>query len=368
MHDLIIVGAGLAGLTLARRMASAGADLLVLEARARIGGRVLNHITPHGTYDLGPAWIWPAMQPSIAAAITSAGLAIDPQDDRGGFLFQDRTGAVQRLPHGFEQDPPSMRIAGGIGALVRHTAHALPPGTIRLGHTITSLTATPGGVTLDCTTEAGPARFSAARVALAMPPRLIASLGFTPALPAATRQHLAGMPTWMAGHAKALALYDDAFWRRTGLSGAAISHVGPLAELHDASLPGVTDEAAIFGFFAWPAAMRANRRAQLQALVTAQLATLFGPAAATPRHIIIQDWAEETFTATQSDHTGPAQHPHYAPTPLPAPWHDIALPCGSESAPEFGGYLEGALVAAAAVADRLMPGASGRVQASTSFL
>ncbi|MFD7256866.1 flavin monoamine oxidase family protein [Streptomyces sp. NPDC059874] len=39
-HDVIVLGAGLAGLTAARDLAAGGADVLVLEARDRVGGRV----------------------------------------------------------------------------------------------------------------------------------------------------------------------------------------------------------------------------------------------------------------------------------------------------------------------------------------
>src|ERR1700681_3750474 len=38
--DVIIIGAGVAGLTAARRLAEAGLHVLILEARDRIGGRV----------------------------------------------------------------------------------------------------------------------------------------------------------------------------------------------------------------------------------------------------------------------------------------------------------------------------------------
>jgi monoamine oxidase len=39
-HDVVVIGAGLAGLAAARDLASGGADVVVLEARRRVGGRV----------------------------------------------------------------------------------------------------------------------------------------------------------------------------------------------------------------------------------------------------------------------------------------------------------------------------------------
>ena len=39
-HDVVVLGAGLAGLSAARDLAAGGADVLVLEARDRVGGRV----------------------------------------------------------------------------------------------------------------------------------------------------------------------------------------------------------------------------------------------------------------------------------------------------------------------------------------
>lgn len=47
-HDVIVLGAGLAGLSAARDLAAAGVDALVLEARDRVGGRVEQATLPDG--------------------------------------------------------------------------------------------------------------------------------------------------------------------------------------------------------------------------------------------------------------------------------------------------------------------------------
>ena len=319
----------------------------MLEARARIGRRLLSHPTEAGAYDLGPAWVWPAIQPRIARAVQAAGLALTEQAEAGGFAYQDQTGRTQRLPHGFAQEPPSMRITGGITALVEAVVTGLAPGVVRQEHAVRRIALTGTGVAVIAETRSGPVTLHAARAALALPPRLIAGIEILPALPPSVQAALAAVPGWMAGQAKALALYDRPVWREAGLSGSAFSQAGPLGELHDASLPG-TAEAALFGFFSWPPALRAARSAALPELVARQLGTLFGAEAARPREVIIQDWATDPFTATEADQANGNVHPDYRPIAMLAPWDERITLAGAEMAPEFGGYLEGALAAAEA--------------------
>lgn len=57
-YDVIVVGAGMAGVTAARRLKDLGVDnVLVLEARDRVGGRTFSVDTPAGNVDLGAMWI-----------------------------------------------------------------------------------------------------------------------------------------------------------------------------------------------------------------------------------------------------------------------------------------------------------------------
>jgi monoamine oxidase len=72
--DVVVVGAGLAGLVAARGLVTGGADVMVLEARDRVGGRTLTLPAADGTpIDHGGQWIGPT-QDRIAAVAESVGV------------------------------------------------------------------------------------------------------------------------------------------------------------------------------------------------------------------------------------------------------------------------------------------------------
>ncbi len=73
--DVIVVGAGLAGLTAARELAGSGLDVMVLEARERIGGRTWTKADalPGITLDLGAQSV-DSRQPLISAEVVRYGL------------------------------------------------------------------------------------------------------------------------------------------------------------------------------------------------------------------------------------------------------------------------------------------------------
>jgi monoamine oxidase len=76
--DVIIIGAGAAGLGAARRLAGAGVPVRVIEARSRIGGRAFTAHDPAGLpIELGCAWLHSADRNDLTGLAVQAGLTID---------------------------------------------------------------------------------------------------------------------------------------------------------------------------------------------------------------------------------------------------------------------------------------------------
>jgi monoamine oxidase len=81
--DVLIVGAGLAGLTAARDLSRAGHSVLVLEARDRVGGRVVGqHLGDGNVVEMGGQYAGPT-QDRILALAAELGVATFPTYDTG---------------------------------------------------------------------------------------------------------------------------------------------------------------------------------------------------------------------------------------------------------------------------------------------
>lgn len=351
--SVVIIGGGLSGLRSAQLLAEQGIDFVLLEARPRLGGRILSLPSSSGgntdanqLYDLGPAWFWPAMQPYMARFVSHLRLSTFPQPSTGAVVIERFRLEPVRYARGYDPDPVSMRLSGGMQALVDALRVQLPQESLHLASKVTAIVRDASGVRVEAVSAQGEQMvISTSKVILALPPRLAAqTIDLEPGLPAAVREAWIATPTWMAGQAKLVAVYESAFWRETGLSGSAQSMVGPLAEIHDAS--ATIGDPALFGFMGLSAAGRRALGPRLRELAIAQLVRLFGSEAGHPKDILFKDWADDPLTATPEDAEPTSDHPAGADVSFGPEWRRVLFAAGTEAARSGGGYLEGALVAA----------------------
>lgn len=348
---IAIVGAGLSGMVAAFLLEQKGiTDYVLVEARDVLGGRIVS-VPVRGSgvdrVDLGPTWFWPTYQRQLDLLVRDLGLKRFEQFESGDMV-------VERSPHeapmrmgGYVSSPTSMRLVGGMGSLIDALRSRLDSTRIITGQRVRRVRDAAPQLHLDSEDQSGcVTTWQVEHVLLATPPRLIEGIDFSPRLPPELSQKWRATATWMASHAKYVAVYERPFWREQGLSGEARSACGPLGEIHDASMPG--GSSALFGFLGLPARARKGiPEDDLRSRCRAQLARLFGPHAATPQSEFLKDWAMYPYTATANDMDNATHHAEALATTAPSgPWSGRLTGIASEWSPQFPGYVAGAIEAA----------------------
>lgn len=352
--DVVIIGAGIAGLLAAHRIVDAGREVMVLEARDRIGGRCRSLEAGGVGVDLGAAWHWKEHE-RVPPVLDRFGVERVRQHEPGIAIYEPRPDRPVQTFEWPQEPPPSWRIAGGTESLARAIAQDLPAGALQLESRVSTLVrrATSAGVEVQGEHVGAPLTVRADACICATPPRLTAYLiTFSPELPEAARSALRRTPTWMSHSLKAGVVYDRPFWREEGLSGRVRSFAGPLSDWHDATPPASLSETgaavgpgALFGFGS-PQAFRELDAAATRDAIVEQLVHCFGPKAAEPVAVGVHDWSGDRATTPESGSVCRGEHPQPSP-PLGAAYWDGHLHfAAAETAQDHPGYLDGAIEAA----------------------
>jgi monoamine oxidase len=427
---VVIVGAGLAGLTAARAIQEQGGTAVVLEARDRVGGRTLNESIGDGKIvEVGGQWIGPGQDriaalarelkidtfathssgenviefrnkltryrgtiprigPHVLADVAQAQAKIDrlarkvPLDapwtaagarkldsqtfwswmrrnvyTNGGralielsiqgvwaaepadlsllhvLFYTHSAGGFAKLldtEGGAQQD----RFVGGSQLVSIRLAEQLD---VRLEAPVRRIETGPDGVTVhaDGVTAHGK------RVIVALPPTLTSRIAYDPPLPGHRDQLVQRMP--QGSVIKCMAIYDEPFWRRDGLSGQATSDTGPAKIVFDNSPPD-GQPGVLLGFLEGERARTLGRLTQEErkAAVTDGLKRLFGPQAASPTGYVERSWAEEEWTrGCYGCYMPPGAWTSFGDA-LRAPIGRIHW-AGAETATVWNGYMDGAV-------------------------
>lgn len=347
VEEIIILGAGLSGLTTAYGLEQAGIPYLVLEARDRLGGRIHTLTTSTGaTIEMGATWFG---DKHVHLMQLIKELKVPYQKQYTGtrvlydFANPDRTAQLFDLPASNE---PQYLFTNGTESLTKSLYRGLDPESIQLGQQVRQLNFEEDFVIVS-TDE----RDIKTRIVInTLPPNLFThTIQITPLLPSILMEKASGTHTWMGESIKAGLEYTESFWRKREI-GTILSQFGPAQELHDHQHDGKKGN-VLKGFI--NSNLHLQGKAAREEKVLAQMKFYFGQELARANYYE-KDWQSDPLTFyPYAAEVMPHQfngHPLFRESFFEGRLYFA----GSETAQTFPGYLDGAVERGLAITEMIV--------------
>lgn len=344
---IIIVGAGLSGLLTAYRLKEKGIAFKILEARARIGGRINTLFgDDNTTVEMGATWFGDQHQ-QVLSLLKELEIPYFEQYMKGTVFFQQISNSPAQAIQ-IPSQPPSYRISGGTSRLINALYSKLDEKEILFENAVTSISFHDHSVEVRTQNEL----FEADKVVLAIPPKLWAKkISFLPRLPEDLLDIANNTHTWMEDSIKVALTYRKPFWEQQGLSGTLFSNSGPITEFYDHSNHERT-KYALCGFVA--SSFKQLDIEMRKQKVLEQLENVFGDKALDFLDYEECIWSSEENTYINSEETlFPHQnngHPIFRKSYM----NDRLFISSAEAASEFPGYMDGAIRSANYTVQKLL--------------
>lgn len=229
-EEVIILGAGLSGLTAAYELELKGIPYLVLEARELIGGRIHTITTDKGaTIEMGATW-FADKHVHLMGLIRHLNVPYQHQYTGSRVLYDyanpGRTAQLFQLP---ETTESQYLFTEGTHSLLATLYQRLDPNRILLIHHVRKLDFKKESIAV----LADEKTFKARKVINTLPPNLfLNTIEVSPQLSEDLKVVSKGTHTWMGESIKAGLEYSEVFWRKHEI-GTLFSQFGPVQELHD---------------------------------------------------------------------------------------------------------------------------------------
>lgn len=126
-RDVVIVGAGAAGLTAANELRKAGLSVAVLEARDRVGGRLWTDVIDGAMLEIGGQWVSPD-QDALIETVAELGLETFSRYREGDSVYVGPDGAVHRFTgEMFPVAPETERVIAEVTSLLDQMVSEIDP-------------------------------------------------------------------------------------------------------------------------------------------------------------------------------------------------------------------------------------------------
>ncbi|WP_299208519.1 NAD(P)/FAD-dependent oxidoreductase [uncultured Dokdonia sp.] len=338
--NILIIGAGLTGLLLAYRLKKQGIPVTVLEARDRIGGRIHTHLSDRETpIEMGATWLG-QQHTALIELLQELQIPIYPQYTEGTAWYEPMANQAPQEVMLPSNGSPSYRIQGGSSALIEQLAQALEKDELYLNTSVTHIKAHDNVIEVITKDQT----YTASKVVSTLPPNLLVTdIQFSPELPDTLTSIAKKTHTWMGESIKFGISYPTPFWKKRNWSGTLYSNVFPITEMYDHTTLE-NGKYALKGFL--NNELSTVTREIRKENVFAQLQRTFGEEALNYLSYKETVWKEEAFTFTPYENfVFPHQNNGQA-IYQELFYNDRFYVAGSETASQFGGYMEGAVQSA----------------------
>lgn len=345
--DVLILGAGLTGLTLAYRLRNSNIKVTLVEARGRIGGRINTIYGENGgSQEMGATWLG-RKHISLIGLLKELELDTFIQILGDKAVFEPISTSPPQVVSLPPNSDPSFRIKGGTSNLINTLASHLSTDQIITGQPIQSIRRKRG----EFFSKSADKLFRSKIVVSTLPPfLLIQTIEMIPEIPSSVRNIAYQTHTWMGESIKVGLTYKSPFWRGENTSGTIVSNVGPIPEMYDHSN---FEETAfgLKGFF--NGSYFSVTKEERLALVLKQLEKYYGPQV--KEYLTYEEtvWRNEPYTFNPYEsHLLPHQN-NGNPEFRKACFGGQFYVAGSETAKSHPGYMDGAVSSADFVFEEL---------------
>lgn len=347
MEDVIIIGAGLSGLSTAYNLKKRTIRFKILEAQSATGGRIKTVFGKQNTpMEMGATWFSKEHQ-NLIQLTQELNIGYFEQHNEGTALFETMSFEPPQKYFIPANTHSAYRIKGGSYRIIEELQKQLAPADLIFNTEIIKIVDNGATITI---TDSLHNNFYCKQLIIAVPPKLIInSVQFSPPLPQDLYQVMLKTQTWMSGSTKFAVEYKDAFWKKNGYSGSVYSQSGLACEIYD-HCNFEENKFAIKGFLNGSASNYTFEERKEK--VIKQLVHYFGEEAQAFESYNDKIWndkylqpSNDTFLPPHFNNGHRLFEDNYMNNKL--------FFTGTEVSPQFSGYMEGAIIAAKSVATRI---------------